>query len=749
MRETRRASEGDARRKYGVDPHRLPWKHLLLPAVELTSILGSGGCASVPQGSAAIDSVRIVGARAIDSSEIADKLATKESPRFLGLFRGFANDYTTYDASVLQRDLARIERYYRGRGFFEARARVARVFYVAAEHVRIEIVVEEGPPVLNDQVRIEGTGELPPSVAEAARLAAASSMPRGERFDENTYHSAQSAVLRSLTDRGYAYTALHVEAQVDLASHTANYTFTLSPGIAAAFGPITFVGLDPDGAGPQPQEIDDALLRRVMDIREGTPYSASEIDAATQALLDLEVFSAVHVVPGLSDPPKPVVPLLVQVEPAKLRAVRLGVGGEFDEIKTDAHVLLGWEDHNLLGGLRDFSVDLKPGAIFYPTSLSDFRAPNRLFYEQHLRLQFRQPGLLEARTTAFVRPELNVFPLLVEPNPSNTESVVNYVEPKVSLGAERRFGKHLLATLAYNFQGEVPFVYTGQLDQALPTVLLSFPQLVAQVDFRDDPVHTHAGFAADIDFQVAGGPFGGTASDVRIQPDVAGYVPIARGVTFAVGATFGFLFPADYGANVKSLPAVSDPAKLDRDIETTYFRGFFSGGPSSNRGYPLRGVAPHGFVPFLNPSTASQQVANNCDPNVGPLNSACSSPIGGFTQWELSAELRFAVSGPLGAAIFCDAGDVSQYVLPHPRSLRFNYLHMSCGVGARYDTPVGPIRLDIGYRIPPLQVLGYPDEVAAAHHDPTLGIPPTLFAPGDNPSGGLPIAVAFGIGEAF
>jgi hypothetical protein len=25
-----------------------------------------------------------------------------------------------------------------------------------------------------------------------------------------------------------------------------------------------------------------------------------------------------------------------------------------------------------------------------------------------------------------------------------------------------------------------------------------------------------------------------------------------------------------------------------------YFRGFFSGGPSSNRGVPLRGVAPHG-----------------------------------------------------------------------------------------------------------------------------------------------------------
>jgi len=719
--------------------------HAPLLAVELAVLIGVVGCASVPRGGAAIDSVRIIGAHAVDPGEIADKLATKESPKFLSLFRGVANDYSIYDPTVLQRDLARIERYYRGRGFFEARARVARVIPVGRDHVRIEIVVEEGLPVLNSQVRIEGTSELPPATNDAVGLVLEASLPVGARFDEDAYKNAQTTVQRTLTDRGYAYATVRAEAQVDLASHTVNYAFTVNPGIAAVFGPITFVGLDPDGAGPQPQEIDDGLLRRVMNMREGEPYSTAEIDAATQALLDLEVFSAVHIVAGLSDPPKAVVPLLAQVEPTKLRAVRLGAGGEFDEIKTDVHVLLGWEDHNLLGGLRDLSVDLKPGVVLYPTSLSDFRAPNRLFYEQHLRLQFRQPGFLEARTTAFVRPELNVYPLLVEPNPSDTESVVNYVEPKVSLGAERRFGKHLLATLAYNFQGEVPFTYKGQtLDRSLPTVLLSFPQLVAQVDFRDDPVHTHAGFAANIDFQVAG--LGGTASDVRIQPDMEGYVPISRGVTFAVGVTLGLLFPANYGDNVKSLPAAADAATLDRDIETTYFRGFFSGGASSNRGYPLRGVAPHGYVPFLNPSTASMQVQNMCDPtHVAPdqirSNPNCLSPIGGFTQWEASAELRFAVSGPLGTALFCDAGDVSQYVFPDPHALRFDYLHMSCGAGARYDTPVGPVRLDIGYRIQPLQVLGFPTETAAADHDSTQGRPPRIAD--------IPLAIAFGIGEAF
>jgi len=279
-------------------------------------------------------------------------------------------------------------------------------------------------------------------------------------------------------------------------------------------------------------------------------------------------------------------------------------------------------------------------------------------------------------------------------------------------------------------------------------VLLSFPQLVTQIDFRDNPVHTHAGFAANIDLQVAGGPFGGTATDWRVQPDVEGYIPITRDVTFAVSGTLGLLFPVNYGQSVENgLPAGATAT----DIQTVYFRGFFSGGPNSNRGYPLRGVAPHGFVPFLNPLTARAQAANNCDPNLvsaGDLqkNPLCSSPIGGFTQWEATAELRIASSGPWGGVLFCDAGDVSQYVLfrsypsnPNARALRFNYLHMSCGVGARYDTPVVPIRLDVGYRIPGFQILGKSDPT---QFDAAFGDPPVLFSV-------LPIAVAFGIGESF
>jgi len=734
-------------------PHPLQSRPAIAP--RLGALLGAlaltcAGCASIPEGRAAIDAVDIVGVRSVDPRDVEDKLATDESPKFLGVLRGVANDYSIYDPSVLQRDLARVERYYRGRGFFEAHVRVGRVIHTSADHVRVEIVVDEGPPMLNREVQIDGLEGLPPAIVRATALAATSTLKPGGRFDEDTYAKARVGVVQALTDRGYAYAKVATGARADMAAHAIDYTLSVTPGIATVFGPTTFRGLDPDGAGPAPQEIEEPILHRVVAIKEGEPYSTARIASATQALLDLEVFSGVHIVSGLADPPVRVVPLVIQVEPTKLRAVRVGGGFEFDATKTDVHLLAGWEDHNLLGGLRDFSVSLKPGVALYPLSTSDLVTPKDLFPEERLRLQFRQPALFEARTTGFVEPEFNVYPLLVETKPSAANAVPGYVEPKISVGLERRFGALFFAKLAYNVQGELPFDYyvpAGDTAPRLPSVLLSFPQLVAQLQLLDDPTRPHAGFSANLDLQKAGGPFGGTADDVRIAPDLEGYVPIGKRVTFAVTGSLGVLLPSNYGATVKQLPnpcprsLAPCEAELEQDIQTVYFRGFFSGGPSSNRGFPLRGVSPHGFVPFLNPATASQQVAANCDPKDAPDQASCSSPIGGFTLWAASAEFRFAVTGPIGAAVFCDAGDVSQYEIWQRGSLRFNYLHMSCGVGGRYDTPVGPIRLDIGWRVPWLQILGRPNEFQVEAHDPTWGVQPRIA--------GQPLALAFGLGEAF
>ena len=295
----------------------------------------------------------IAGASQVDESTVADKIATAPTEKFLGLFRGVVYDYSVYDPSLVQRDLARIERFYRGQGLLEAHARVARVSDISPGHVRVDFVVEEGRPTLNRNIKTDGIDGLPAAIVTAVQGAAQAALPQGTRFDENAYKAAQVAVLRALTDRGYAYATLTFEATIDLGAHVVDYEFTVVPGPAAKFGKVTFVGLDPDGAGPKPQEISEGPLRRSINIDPGDVYSTEAIAEATQALLELEAFTSVNVEPQLTQPPppNPVVDVIVRTEPTKLREVRFGGGGEFDQLKTDLHLLSSWEDHNFLGGL--------------------------------------------------------------------------------------------------------------------------------------------------------------------------------------------------------------------------------------------------------------------------------------------------------------------------------------------------------------------------------------------------------------
>lgn len=710
-------------------------------------------CASIPEGRSAVDSVHVVNARALDPGEVEEKLATTESHKFMGIARGLFFDYEIFDAAMLQRDLARLERTYRGHGFFEAHAHAARVVHVSPSHVRVEILVDEGPPMLDRQVRVEGLEGLPETIAAAVRKAADDALPRGARFDEDAYAKAKEAVARALTDEGYAYAKVEADAQADLATHTVDYTFSVRAGPRAVYGPITFVR-DTEGVKDRGIPIEEAPLRRAMNLQPGEPYSTAAIEAATQAMLDLEVLDAVHIVPDLADPPSPVVPLTVRVQPSKTHAIRLGGGLELDEIKTDVHGLVGWEDHDFFGNLRDFSVDLKPGVVLYPMRVNNVVKPDHLLLEERLRLQLKQPGFLEARTNLSVRPEMNTFPMLVATNPSPDQPVLGYKEPKLSVGLDRRLGKHLLANVAYTIQGELPFYYVTIPDQTptpIPNVVLSYIQLVTSFDLRDSSLHPHSGIYLANDLSVAGGPLFGDASDVKVQPEARAYVPITHGITLAGRGSVGFLFASNYGAYVQDGLKPPGPNSIsrdrfynvvDRDIEIAFFRGFFSGGPSSNRGYPLRGIAPHGVIPFISPATLSSQQSKGgvaCipgQPGYDPNN--CAVSIGGFSLWEASLEVRLEITGPLGAALFCDAGDVAAA----PGTLRLDHLHLSCGAGVRYDTPVGPIRLDVGYRIPYLQVLGRGDSNDVFNHDNTEGLPPDLFPR-------VPIALSFGIGETY
>ncbi|HEY8943489.1 MAG TPA: BamA/TamA family outer membrane protein, partial [Polyangiaceae bacterium] len=573
------------------------------------------------------------------------------------------------------------------------------------------------------RVDVHGLSGLPPEVTELARERIEAALPLEEPFEEEKFQEAEKQLLRALGEHGYARATSKKAADLDLARNAAAVGFWVEPRKRARFGEVRIVGL-----GPLPEE----PVRRAVRIRRGDPYSQSELEEAQRAVLELGVFSSVDIEPdpnATQDGDE--VPLVVRLEPSRLRSVILGGGVQVDALRSDVHLTAGWEDRNFLGGMRRFQVQTQPGVVIYPTRLPDFEAPERLLPMVRVRVDFREPGFIESRTNAIVRTEGSIYPFIPSTERDPTAPVLGYRDLRVSVGVERSYWRFYSA-LTQNVQVNSPFTYVGPLDEALGTVVVSYPELFSTLDLRDDPIQPHAGFYASNDLQVAG--LGGEARDVKLQPEARGYIPIRRRVTLAARATVGLLFADNYGDTVEvnareGNAGGASRADWVRDTQLMFLRGFFSGGPGSNRGYALREIGPHGVVPFYNPGQSEAELLTTCDPASEEYSPArCDLPLGGFTLWEASLELRFPLGGPLYGAVFGDMSDVAPSVM----DFRFNYPHLSVGGGFRYATPIGPVRVDIGYRVPGAQT---PDD------DPDRYVPDEVF--------GLPIAISFGIGESF
>jgi outer membrane protein insertion porin family/translocation and assembly module TamA len=681
----------------------------------------ASGCARIPHQRYALDKIDFVGNDVIGDGELREHIASQESPRFLGLFEGFVDEYQVFDRYVLERDLERVERYYRAKGYYDARARVARV-YSSGRHVRVEIVVQEEEPVLVGRVDVHGLETLPARIRTEAETFASRRMRLQKPFEEERFHAVEKEIERLLGDRGYAFAIVKGSADVDLPHHVASVGFWVEPGRPARLGSIRIEGL---------QKIPEGPVRRALDLKPGEPYSLSRLEAARQALLDLGVFSAVAIEPDL--PPgnaqPEVMPLVVKVEVTKLRSVHLGGGVEIDSLKAELHATAGWEDRNFFGGFRRFQIEAAPGVVLYPTHLPSLKPPRRLLPEGRLRAEFRQPGFIEARTTGVVRGQASVYPLLLSAELPPDAPIIGYLELRGSVGLERSFGK-LTAIVSENVQHNAPFTYAGPLDPDLVSVLASYPELLLNFELVDKKLNPHEGVSLRGTFQVAG--LGGDARDLKFVPDVRGYIPVGRKLTLALRASIGLLFPANYGETVEPNSLTRTPGDVTRqewvrDSELMFLRGLFSGGPGSDRGYGVREIGPHGLVPFYAPGVTGSQAGSTCT-NVPTQASACDLPLGGFTQWESSVELRYPISGPFSGVVFVDGADVA----PRELVFRFDRPHLSAGVGFRYDTPIGPVRLDAGYRIPGLQ---------APKNAPDEGKPATIL--------GIPAAISFGIGEAF
>lgn len=117
------------------------------------------------------------------------------------------------------------------------------------------------------------------------------------------------------------------------------------------------------------------------------------------------------------------------------------------------------------------------------------------------------------------------------------------------------------------------------------------------------------------------------------------------------------------------------------ELQVPFFKRYFLGGATNLRGWGRFEVSPL---------------------------SAAGLPIGGFSFLNFSTELRANIWHSLGAVIFLDGGNV----LGDRWSFDLKGLRYDVGPGLRYQTPIGPIRADLGFQlnpIPGLLVNGEPE----------------------------------------
>lgn len=227
---------------------------------------------------------------------------------------------------------------------------------------------------------------------------------------------------------------------------------------------------------------------------------------------------------------------------------------------------------------------------------------------------------------------------------------------RVAPRVEHDFPYHLTGILGYRVEyarhtdvNPLTEAAIGKLDKK---GVISGPSVGLRFDTTDDPLDPKRGGLIGLYLDSSLGPLGGEYTYYRMLLEGRRYQGIGFRTTLATKLKLGI---ADAIGSIEHYPL---------------FERFYSGGQSSVRGYERR--------------------------RLGPIGRA-DDPLGGLSLVEGSVELRKPVFDGISAATFLDFGQVSMRHFDIP----FNALKFAAGVGVSYKSPIGPLRVDLGFPFDP------------------------------------------------
>jgi outer membrane protein assembly complex protein YaeT len=602
-----------------------------------------------------VKDLSFTGNTAAPTDQLRSVLATVESPTLPWGPREY------FSREEFEADLKRVVAFYRDRGYPDARVRSfdARLSD-DQKSVRLRIDIEEGEPIRVERVVLTGLESLP----EANRHDLETRLPLkvGAPLDRSLLQASREAAVDELKNHGYPLAAVNVAESPGSSDRQRVVTYSAVPGRLAYVGRIEIAGT---------ASVDDRIVRRQLTFRPGQLFQQSKLRESQRRLYSMELFNFVNV------------EAVTAVDIATASAETVGAENAADRIPTRVTVTEGkhrkvnfvadygtteklrgeidWRHVNFFGGARTAGVFARYSAIDRGVRLN-LRQPYffspRYSFAVSGQSWFSDEPAYELTTTggrATIAREFTRSRSVLAPRQTTTLALTyanEWEDYTISNRAleDPTFRDELIAL------GLDPRTGTGR--GQLAALFLD-----AGRNTTDNLLDAKRGYVASLHLETAARWLGGDFDYREVSGEARYYQALGTRVVAAVRGRAGSINSS--GSEEELVP---------------FFKRYFLGGATNLRGWGRYEVSPL---------------------------SGSGLPIGGQTFVNFSTELRFPFAfrvpllGSFGAVVFLDGGNV----WTNPWDFNVNDLRYDVGPGLRYNTPIGPVRLDVGWQLNPIEGL--------------------------------------------
>jgi outer membrane protein insertion porin family len=548
--------------------------------------------------------------------------------------------YGRYSEATLNSDLEAIRQLYQTNGFQNV-----KVDYVARDnyegkpgHLELTITIDEGAQSLVSGVAIEG---IPQEEANYFYTTLISS--KGQPYSAVNVAADRDFMLNYYYDRGYPDAAFDYYINtVDLPNRV-TLRFRITPGKKRYVRQVLVSGLKTT----KPRLVYDRIQ-----LHEGDWYSLIKNTDTQRALYDLGIFARVNTALQNPDGDEDSKYVLYQLDEAHRYSMTFGGGAQLGRIG---------------GGVTTF--DDPAGATgFAPRGTFGLSRINFLGLGETIALNSSISTIEQKASLTYFAPHLsgsNKFSLTLNVLVDNASDIRTFTSHRREVSAQ--IG-HRLSKI-YTLQYRAVFRRITDSDLKIDPLLvpiLAQPDRTGLLgvsfirDTRDDAADAHRGSYTTVDMFYASRYLGSETQFGRFLARNSTYYKLSRDLVFARSTQFGVIETIQQGAEIP-LP-----------------ERFFSGGAESMRAFP--------------------------DNQAGPRDLDTGFPLGGGAILMNNLELRFPLFGDnFGGVLFVDSGNVYADLSDidfrfRQRNLQdFDYMVQSAGIGFRYRTPIGPIRLDLSF----------------------------------------------------